>query len=117
MKYKYFTDEEVKGLVEDIVHRLDRAREYFGHPIVITSGYRDPNHNAAVGGVGDSSHTTGKAVDIRVPQDQEMRERLIWSLGLAGFNRMGAYPKHIHCDVDKDKVQNCFWVGNYDKKL
>ena len=35
-------------------------------PIVINSGYRSPQVNAAVGGVKGSNHLTGCAVDIRV---------------------------------------------------
>lgn len=34
-----------------------------GTKIRVTSGYRDPAHNAAVGGVPDSNHTTGHAMD------------------------------------------------------
>ena len=34
-------------------------------PIVITSGYRSPDVNRAVGGAGSSNHLTGCAVDIR----------------------------------------------------
>ena len=35
-------------------------------PIVINSGYRSPQVNAAIGGVKGSNHLTGCAVDIRV---------------------------------------------------
>ena len=35
-------------------------------PIVINSGYRSPQVNAAVGGVKGSNHLTGCAADIRV---------------------------------------------------
>ena len=35
-------------------------------PIVINSGYRSPEVNAAIGGVKGSNHLTGCAVDIRV---------------------------------------------------
>lgn len=36
-------------------------------PIVINSGYRSVSHNAVVGGVSDSNHTRGTAVDIACP--------------------------------------------------
>jgi len=108
---KYFSPEEIKGLVVDIVFKLDRARELFGSPIVITSGYRDPSHNADVGGVKDSSHTTGKAVDIRAPLDQQMREKLCWALGASGFRRIGIYDRHLHLDVDGDKPTPAVWFG------
>ena len=34
-------------------------------PVIITSGYRSPDVNRAVGGAGSSNHLTGCAVDIR----------------------------------------------------
>lgn len=46
---------------------LEAARTVLGVPLVVTSGYRDPTHNAAVGGASDSDHMTGLAADF-VPQ-------------------------------------------------
>ncbi len=43
--------------------RLDRLRERVG-PISIISGYRDPAHNARVGGASRSEHMRGTATDI-----------------------------------------------------
>lgn len=115
-RWRYFSDKESFGLVEDLMFKLDRARELFGHPIVITSGYRSPDHNSSVGGVDNSAHVLGRAVDVSVPVDQEMRERLIWSLCTAGFKRIGMYPRHAHVDIDEhDKPSPAFWVGVYAK--
>lgn len=47
---------------------LDPLREAWGKPIIITSGYRVPRLNEAVGGVKNSDHLYGKAADI-VPYD------------------------------------------------
>ena len=45
---------------------LDNARDDKGdEPIIITSGYRSPEVNRAVGGSPTSNHLTGCAVDIR----------------------------------------------------
>ena len=35
--------------------------------VIITSGYRSPEHNKKVGGVPDSQHCLGKAIDVYVP--------------------------------------------------
>lgn len=43
---------------------LDVAREKYGKPITVTSGYRCPALNSAVGGVYNSQHITGAAADI-----------------------------------------------------
>lgn len=109
MAWKYFTQEEVKGLLDDLVYKLERARELFGHPIVITSGYRDPEHNDLIGGVKDSAHTKGMAVDIRCA-DNDMQKRLIWALCIAGFRRIEAGTRHIHADIDHTKPTPAFWI-------
>ena len=45
---------------------LQCIREHFGKAVTITSGYRTPAHNAAVGGSKSSQHLLGRAADIRV---------------------------------------------------
>lgn len=48
---------------------LERVRAHLGGaPIIITSGYRGPAVNQAVGGVTSSDHLSGEAADIVVPQ-------------------------------------------------
>ena len=46
---------------------LERIRAYLGEPITVTSGYRSPPLNRAVGGVTSSDHTQGHAADIVAP--------------------------------------------------
>lgn len=91
--------------------RLDTARELCGFPIVITSGKRTPEQNAAASGTSESSHMQGLAVDLRAPTGQNEREKMIWALGRAGFRRMGIYTRHIHADVDEKKDQDVVWFG------
>ena len=43
---------------------LEPLREAFDTPVIITSGYRSPPLNEAVGGVRNSQHTKGEAADI-----------------------------------------------------
>ena len=43
---------------------LNPIREKYGKPIRISSGYRCPLLNAAVGGVSTSQHLTGQAADL-----------------------------------------------------
>lgn len=47
---------------------LERIRATLGVPIIVTSGYRSPALNRAVGGVTSSDHTTGQAADIVAPR-------------------------------------------------
>src|SRR5687767_1393711 len=53
---------------------LDRVRAYLGKPMLITSGYRNPELNRAVGGSPDSQHPRGEAVDFVCPDFGTPRE-------------------------------------------
>jgi len=46
---------------------LEKLRTAFGKPMVVTSAFRCPTHNAQASQTGLSGpHTTGKAVDIKI---------------------------------------------------
>ena len=47
---------------------LDKVREDFGAPISVSSGYRCPELNKAVGGAKKSQHMEGLAADLSVPE-------------------------------------------------
>ncbi|MDH3733772.1 MAG: S8 family serine peptidase [Gemmatimonadota bacterium] len=49
----------------ELIERLQELRESIGSAITITSGYRYPALNAEAGGVGQSQHIPGRAVDMR----------------------------------------------------
>lgn len=52
-----------------LVKILDEIRDYYGKPLIITSGVRCPSHNKAVGGSSSSFHLStrgGKASDFYV---------------------------------------------------
>lgn len=53
--------ERVAALVDNV---LDPLREAWGKPITVTSGYRCPALNRAVGGAATSQHLKGEAADI-----------------------------------------------------
>lgn len=55
----------VASMTALVANILDPLREAYGKPIVVTSGYRCPKLNRAVGGVARSQHTKGEAADIR----------------------------------------------------
>lgn len=92
---KYFTIEELcrsdkvrqMGIdntpTEDVIDRLsdlvenvlDPAREKIGKPVAVSSGYRCPELNRAVGGVVTSQHVKGEAADLTTGNRKE-NERL-----------------------------------------
>ena len=51
---------------ETVVTVADRAREHFGAPAHVISGVRCKTHNANAGGVADSRHMAGKAIDLKI---------------------------------------------------
>jgi uncharacterized protein YcbK (DUF882 family) len=79
-----------------LANRLQAVRDMLNRPIVITSGYRSPQHNQQVGGVSHSLHLSGLAADIVIPglPAPEVQDILKhWSGGL------GIYPTHTHLDI------------------
>lgn len=69
-----------------VANILDPLREAYGKPIIVTSGFRCPKLNKAVGGKAKSQHMTGEAADIRTvsddPADNKKLFDLIVKLGL-----------------------------------
>lgn len=43
---------------------LEIIREHYNKPVIITSGYRSPELNKAIGGVSTSQHSKGQAADF-----------------------------------------------------
>ena len=69
--YNVPTHEAIANL-KRLCQWLEVLRERSGGPIVINSGYRSPQLNRAVGGVSNSNHLTGCAVDIRVENMEQL---------------------------------------------
>lgn len=60
-------DRHVTDRLVKLAKYMDKVRAYLGDkPIRITSGYRDPATNRAVGGASSSRHMSGDAVDFYV---------------------------------------------------
>ena len=63
---------EVKAALKRLaVEVLQPIRDAWGQPIVVTSGYRCPKLNAAVGGVKGSQHLLGQAADIKATNPKD----------------------------------------------
>ena len=73
---------------------------FFGRKVVVTSGYRNPWHNADVGGKEDSYHMKCMAADIFIPGvDKGQLIAFAYRDPLVGG--MGCYPGQgfVHIDV------------------
>lgn len=64
------TEAVKKNLTALVDKVLDPLREAWGQPIIVSSGYRCPKLNRAVGGVASSQHTLGQAADIHTVSDK-----------------------------------------------
>lgn len=59
----WYVVENLKELAMDV---LDPIRIEWGQPLIIESGFRNPELNAVVGGVYNSAHIDGHAADVRL---------------------------------------------------
>lgn len=65
--------EEEKAHLEELMEFMDGIRSAWGSAIIVTSGYRCPELNEAIGGAKKSAHQTGYAVDC-VPANNKKKE-------------------------------------------
>jgi uncharacterized protein YcbK (DUF882 family) len=121
--YKYFKLSEFDSpdrpgsgelMEHEVIQALDIARDIYGYPMVITSGFRTIEHNRSLIERGyaaspNSSHLLGWAVDIAVPNSQR-RFLMVEALLDAGFHRIGLGKTFIHVDLDPNKTPNCIWT-------
>jgi len=94
---------------ECFLEMLDNARELYGKPMRVNSGYRTKKYNAKIGGVKNSSHMLGLAADISCKSSGD-RFDMLNAFMQAGFKRIGVANSFIHVDADKDKSQNIIWT-------
>lgn len=96
------SQEEIRNLKLLAQKVLQPARNKFG-VINVTSGYRSPEVNSAVGGSATSDHVHGRAADIQCEDMAEVFnyirkylpfKQLIWEFGT------DAQPKWIHVAYD-----------------
>lgn len=66
--------EEIKFHLMELIEKiLDPLREAWGSGIIVTSGYRSPALNKAIGGSLTSSHSIGFAADLK-PVNGQMKK-------------------------------------------
>jgi len=93
---------------EELVLKLDLAREIAEVPFRINSAYRCLKHNQFGGGVKDSAHLLSLAVDIACSNGVD-RIKILRGLIIAGFRRIGIGKTFIHVDIDSSKPNN-LWL-------
>lgn len=89
----------LKRICEEI---LEPLRVFAGQPIIIGSGFRCPALNKAVGGVPNSQHQTGEAVDIHIPDNATGMEWFTWMMNNLRFDQL--------IKEKATKTSKTFWI-------
>ena len=100
----------IKNLCE---HVLEPLRAYANCPILINSGYRCPQLNAAVGGSRRSQHMKGEACDIRITDSATGNRWFRWMKENLPFDQLVKERAHmssssfwIHVSLTRDDAKN-----------
>jgi uncharacterized protein YcbK (DUF882 family) len=99
----------------DFMMKLVTLRDMLGYSLPITSGYRCPEHNIAVGDTGAGGpHTTGCAVDIAISRDRATQLiRSALGLGFAGIGIKQHGPesgRFVHLDTVATRAGQILWT-------
>lgn len=97
------SDPQIIKNILAISKELDKIREEWGGPLLVTSWYRPPKINREVGGAKNSQHLNGGAADIK-PLGRDVYEFQNWLdknwYGALGY---GAKKGFVHLDIRNGK--------------
>lgn len=84
---------------KQLIKIADQVRDYFKAPAYVSSGIRCKTHNANIGGVSNSRHLLGKAMDFRI-KGKSSAQVLAYVQTLPGIRYSYAIDNnYIHMDV------------------
>ena len=106
--------EAIRNLTTLTENLLDPLREKWGAPLTVTSGYRCPELNTAVGGTKTSHHKQGMAADLITRENTpEANKRLFETLLKSGlkwtqaiWERNAAGATWVHVAYDPSNLNN-----------
>ena len=99
---------EIKANLDILLAGLERVRDVLGQPMFISSGFRNPKLNAAVGGSKSSDHMKGLAADFTCPAfgtPKEICKALMLHAREVGYRQLINEQKWVHVsfpDVDQE---------------
>lgn len=73
------------------------SRSQFGKPLKINSGHRCGPHNEEVGGLINSKHLTGDAIDISHKEFENIEKQRLRLILENNFDVVIEYPTFYHC--------------------
>jgi len=122
-RYTYFTVEELTcrcgcgqmKMNNEFMLKLVALRDLLGSSMPVSSGYRCPSHNAAVGDTGlNGPHTTGCAVDVAVSRERATAlVRAALGLGFRGIGLKQHGPdagRFVHLDTIQTRPAQIIWT-------
>lgn len=92
----------------ELVDVLQKVRAHFGKAVTITSAYRTPGRNKAVGGEKYSQHLYGKAADIKISGIAPKTVAAYVEKLMPKSGGIGIYKTFVHVDVRGTKAR---WKG------
>ena len=92
----------------ELVNVLQKIRTHFGKSVTITSAYRTPGRNKAVGGETYSQHLYGRAADIKVKGVTPKKVASYAETLLKNKGGIGTYNSFTHIDTRSTKAR---WKG------
>ena len=95
-------------IASELVNVLQKIRTHFGKAVTITSAYRTPPRNKAVGGTTYSQHLYGMAADIKVKGISPKEVATYAETLLLNRGGIGIYDTFTHIDVRETKSR---WNG------
>lgn len=98
-----------------LVEYLQKIRDHFGKPIIISSGYRCERHNRSVGGATASKHKAGMAADIMIAGVSPSEvAKYAESIGVKGIGLYETAKDGYFVHIDT-RVIKSFWYGQDQK--
>lgn len=92
----------------ELVKILQKIRNHFGKAVTITSAYRTPGKNKAVGGTAYSQHLYGRAADISIKGVKPAKVAAYVEKLMPNKGGIGIYKTFTHVDVRAVKSR---WNG------
>ena len=92
------------NMLELIVYCLQPIRDKIKKPMIITSGYRNSQVNKLVGGVSNSQHANGQAVDFKISgMTPAQVVDFIKKTDIEFDQLINEYDKWVHISFNKGK--------------
>lgn len=83
----------------ELVEVLQKIRDHFDKPIIITSAYRNAAYNRKIGGVSNSQHCKGTAADICISTVEHAEIAKYAEYIMPNKGGIGLYSNFVHIDV------------------